>query len=144
MRLFHQTVHLNEVEAELARVAARWNIPSCHDCCRLALFMASVSHSKVISTNHLVDIFLQYCLVFLLYDLLFDAPDDDLLEGYGIHRSERESMDRVQACLNRLTGIFCQALLPVNICKNNFYPMNHEQHMWVSSWMGYTLYLAMV
>ena len=114
---FHQTVHLDEAEAQLAKIAARWNIPSFDDYCRLSLFTASVAHSKVISTNRLVDISLQYCLVFLLDDLLFDAPNDDLLEGFGICRSERESIESIQACLDRVNGIFSQVEPPTDPSK---------------------------
>ena len=66
---FHKTVPLDEAEAGLAKIAARWITPSFDDYCRLSLFTASVAHSKVISTNCLVDISLQYCLVFSLDDL---------------------------------------------------------------------------
>lgn len=83
---FHQTEHLDEAEAELAKLkfAARWNIPSVEDYCRVSLFTASVGNNRVISARRLVDISLHYVLLFMVDDLLFDAPDDDLLEGMAL------------------------------------------------------------
>jgi hypothetical protein len=139
---FHQSVHLDEAEAELARVVARWNIPSFHEYCHLSLFTASLGHNNVTSTDRLVDISLQYTLVFLLDDLLFDAPNDDVLEGYGLHRSERESPQCIQECLDRLNGIFSQPEPPLNPSKIESIVWELGHHMRMLSTPEWFRYLA--
>jgi hypothetical protein len=110
---YAESKYVHEAENYLKEQVKRYeNPPSLDTYYRYGLVFAGYCHPGVISLDRLVALSTYYASLFLLDDLLFDDPDENLFEPYGIDRSVLSSPEKIREYLDHLAAVFGQQKSP--------------------------------